>query len=424
MKHILNLSLMLLFFCNAALKAEPNLKYLPGYVIQLNGDTLKGQLLSQTSKNAGERCVLKTEAGEDKTFLPGEIYGYRYEGGKYFVTKEIQKDSLNKKTVFLEYLIKGITSIYYSFDVVEHYYAEKDGIGLIELTEEEKMRKIDDKKFVVPAQTKGKLAYIMQDCPDVKRDIQNIRLNHNSLKKLAEAYHKKVCNTESCIIYEKSDVSLQLKWNIFAGYSINEYNFGNQVYTDKINNYQIGAGIKLSNIFMFDEHLNIRVNVSVGKDAKYSTVTLNDNVSFVTIEYDDVWYVLNKKDYGSNGLDLLPSIRARVDVLNLNLPITLNKDIPLTKRTTLFCGVGLANKFILSQYEKFQIVEFHKLYGHSINTWLMGVAANVGMEAKWFGNHSFQISAGYEYLQDFRSTADQLYKLHNNQFSIQLGVLL
>ena len=54
----------------------------------------------------------------------------------------------------------------------------------------------------------------------------------------------------------------------------------------------------------------------------------------------------------------------------------------------------------------------------------MGVAANVGMEAKWFGNHSFQISAGYEYLQDFRSTADQIYKLHNNQFSIQLGVLL
>ena len=46
MKHILNLSLMLLFFCNSALKAEPNLKYLPGYVIQMNGDTLKGQLLS------------------------------------------------------------------------------------------------------------------------------------------------------------------------------------------------------------------------------------------------------------------------------------------------------------------------------------------------------------------------------------------
>ncbi|MBP6611202.1 MAG: hypothetical protein KA206_08935, partial [Paludibacter sp.] len=226
---------------------------MPGYVILLNGDTLKGQLLKQTSKNAGEKCVFRTETGEEKTFLSVEIQGYRFTDGKYYISKEIQKDSLNKKTVFLEYLIKGITSIYYSFDVVEHYYAEKDGVGLIELTEEEKTRKIADKKFVVQTQTKGKLAYIMQDCPDVKSNIQNVHLSHSSLIKLAEAYHEKVCNTESCIIYEKSDVSLQLQWNIFAGYSINQYNFGGQVYTDNVNNYQIGAGIKLSNLFMFDE---------------------------------------------------------------------------------------------------------------------------------------------------------------------------
>jgi len=58
---------------------------------------------------------------------------------------------------------------------------------------------------------------------------------------------------------------------------------------------------------------------------------LFDNGSFATIEYDDVWYVLNMRDYGANGLDVLSSLKARVEMLDANIPITLNKDIPLTK---------------------------------------------------------------------------------------------
>ena len=421
MKHIFKLSLILLFFCNSALKAESGVNYTPGYVIQLNGDTLKGQLLNQVSKSAGKKCVFRSERGEDKIFLPGEIQGYRYEGGKYYVTKEIQKDSLNKKTVFLEYLVKGIISMYYLYDNGEHYYAEKNGVGLMELTESAKITKVDNVDYVALTQTKGKLIYFMQDCPDVNNEIKNISLDHKSLIKLAKNYHEKVCDSESCIIYGKKNLSMKLQWTVFAGYSKNRYNFGGLAHTNLVNNFQIGAGFKLSNVFMFDEHLNLRVNLGLEKDAKYSTLSIYDDVSTVSIKSDDVSYLLNKKYLA---FAFLPSIKAHIDVFDVNIPITLNKDILLTKKTTLFLGVGLANKFIISKSPKFMVYEDSNRAYRSINPWLVGVAANAGLEGKWFGNHTYIINANCEFFKHFSSDIARTYVVYNNQFSIQLGVFL
>jgi len=418
MKHIFKLSLILLLFCSSALKAESSINYIPGFVIQLNGDTLKGTLLIQKSKKAGERCVIKTETGENKIFLPGEIQGYRYEGGKYYITMEIQNEYLNKKTVFLEYLIKGITSIYYFFDEKEHYYAEKDGVGLLELTEDKKISVFDNDEFVAPNQTEGKLMYIMQDCPAVQKDIRHIRLDHKSLIKLAKNYHEKVCDSKSCIIYEKARTAAKLTWNIFTGYSKNQYDFGGQAYTYFMDNFQVGLGLKLSNIFMFDEHLNLRVNLILEKDSKYSTLTTYGDVP-VHFESDDVTYILNKTYLA---FPILPSIKAHIDVFDVNIPITFNKEIPLTKKTTLYFGAGLANKFILSQNSKFKVDGFYESHG-SIRSYLAGIAANVGLEEKWFGNHTFSINASYEHLQNWGSDPTALH-LFNNQFSIQLGILL
>jgi len=330
-------------------------------------------------------------------------------------------DSWNKKTVFLEYLIKGITSIYYLYDNGEHYYAEKDGMGLVELTEAEKITTVDNVDYVALTQTKGKLMYFMRDCPDVKNEIKNINLDHKSLIKLAKNYHEKVCDSESCIIYEKRDLSMKFRWTVFAGYSKNHYNFGDLAHTNLVNNFQIGAGFKLSNVFMFDEHLNIRVNLGLEKDAKHSTLSIYDDVSTVSIKSDDVSYLLNKKYLA---FPFLPSIEAHIDVFDVNIPITLNKDIPLTKKTTLFLGAGLANKFIISKSPKFLVKEeSYGSYG-SINPWLVGVAANAGLEGKWFGNHTFIINTSCEFLKHFTSDISRTYVVHNNQFSIQLGVFL
>ena len=419
MKHIFKLSLILLLFCSSALKAESSFNYIPGFVIQLNGDTLKGTLLIQKSKNAGEKCVLKTETGVNKIFLPGEIQGYRYEGGKYYITREIQNEYLNKKTVFLEYLIEGITSIYYFFDEKEHYYAEKDGVGLLELTEDKKISVIDNVEYVAPNQTEGKLMYIMQDCPAVQKDIKHIKLDHKSLIKLAKTYHEKVCDSKSCIIYEKANKPIKLSWNPFVGYSKNQYDFGGRAYTYFMDNFQIGMGLKFSNIFKFDEHLNLRVNLILEKDSKYSTLTMHGNVP-VHIESDGMSYVLNKT---YQMYDILPTLKASIDVLDVNIPITLNKEIQISKESTLFFGAGLANKFIISQNPNFKVQDVYDSHG-SMRSYYAGIAVNVGLEEKWFGNHTFTINANYEYLENWGPSASNSVHLFNNQFSIQLGIFL
>jgi len=60
----------------------------------------------------------------------------------------------------------------------------------------------------------------------------------------------------------------------------------------------------------------------------------------------------------------------------------------------------------------------------SINPWLVGVAANVGLEGKWFGNHTYIINANCEFFKHFSSDIARTYVVYNNQFSIQLGVFL
>lgn len=53
MKHFFNV-LIILFVCSANLKASLDEIYKEGYVISINGDTTKGLLLNQISKNASK----------------------------------------------------------------------------------------------------------------------------------------------------------------------------------------------------------------------------------------------------------------------------------------------------------------------------------------------------------------------------------
>lgn len=428
MKHFFKV-LLILFICTANLKANSDDLFKEGYVISLNGDTTKGLLLKQISKNAANQCVFKLNANsESKTYKPGEIAGYRYLDGKYYISKEINIDSINKKLVFLEFLIKGKANIYYYVDNTEHYYIEKLPSDLLELTEIERVHTPngfdikDNKSYIIPSKFKGKLMYMLQDCPEINQEIQKARPNHQSLIKLTKDYHEKMCNSENCIIYEKNNISAKLKFGFLVGFSKNQYNFGNQVTSDFGNNYQIGATVKLSNFLMFNENFNLKGSVLFEKDSKYYTLTIADDVRSFLVINNNVPYQLNKKDFGPNSIPYLPSMEAEINVLDLKIPITINYDFNINKKTILNCGVGISNKIIISQNKNFKVNGFYQTYGKSINTLLTGAIATAGVEGNWFGKHTVFVNACYEYLNDFRSHQDNTLKLYNNQFSLQAGM--
>lgn len=415
-------SILLFFmFCSINLHASSNNNLREGYIISLKGDTLKGFLLSQISRNASEKCIFKSNVdSESKIYQPGEIVGYRYLDGKYYVSKEISTDSISKKVVFLEFLIKGMTNVYYYVDDEEHYYIEKSPDGLTELTQKEKV--YDGTSYIIPSRSKGKLIYMMQDCPGINNEIQKTRLTHKSLIKLTKNYHDKVCTSERCVIYEKGNISAKVKFGLLLGFSENMYNFGGMMSTNFGCNYQIGAVLKVSNIFMFNEHLNLKINFILEKDSKSYTLTLQDNYKYCNIIYNNVSYTLNKTDYGVNSMKYLPSLYADLNVIDFKIPVSLNYAFDISKKTTFTCGIGISNKLILSQNMNFEVSEYYAIYGKSINSLLTGFILTTGFEGNWIGKHKVFVNVGYEYLSDFRAKVDRTLILSNNQFSVQTGI--
>lgn len=423
MKHFLKV--LLIFFC-----CYPNLSayaydiYKEGYILSLKGDTTKGFLLVQIGRNASEKCIFKPSAdGASKIYQPSEIAGYRYLDSKYYVSKEINTDSTTKKAVFLEFLIKGMANIYYYVgNDGEHYYIEKLPQRIVELTEKEVTFEDEVGVHIIPKRYKGKLSAVLQDCPGIQNEIQETRLTHNSLIKLTKDYHQRVCNSESCIIYEKGNNSATVKFGVLMGLSKNQYNFGNEIISNYGNNYQIGAALKISNIFMFNRHLNLKANFIFEKDSKTYSLSLCNGVHNYSITNNNVRQYLNDINYGGNGIPILKSINGDLNVIDLKIPISLNYDFNVAKNTIFTLGMGISNKIILSQNKNFQVDEFYACYGRSINSLLTGVNATTGIEGNWFGKQTFFVNVGYEYLVDFRSRLAGYLKLLNSQASVQIGM--
>ena len=85
MKKIILFAIMAII--SVVAMAQQNLR--DGYVITLQGDTLQGVIDFRTASMNTKRCVFKQNgATEFKTYLPGEIDGYRFiNNGIYYVSK-------------------------------------------------------------------------------------------------------------------------------------------------------------------------------------------------------------------------------------------------------------------------------------------------------------------------------------------------
>jgi hypothetical protein len=100
-----------------------------GFIIKVSGDSIGGFVENNTSKENSKVCYFKAKRGAKKVaFLPSELKGYGVIDYKYFKSKEIKLADGQKKTVFLEALVKGKASLY---SYVDSYYLETDSVFLL-----------------------------------------------------------------------------------------------------------------------------------------------------------------------------------------------------------------------------------------------------------------------------------------------------
>lgn len=202
-----------ILFSIGVLKAQTDFK--PGYIINIAGDTIYGDIDNRGDLLMSGLCKFRAQDNIIKDYSPNDITAFRFIDGKYYVSTEV-----DDKWVFLEYLIKGKVNIFYMRDKSgDHFYLEKEGDSLTEMTYIEEIRKVDDKRVLYKSkQHIGLLNYYMQDAPEFQSRIQSLKKpDHQNLIKLAEDYHNAVCDGEQCIIYEKNTPFIKIFPELVSG---------------------------------------------------------------------------------------------------------------------------------------------------------------------------------------------------------------
>lgn len=223
-KHILSIALILSFWAN---QTYGQVNFRPAYIINNDGDTLKGMVDYRKDERMNQSCAFKLKRGKKQIYLPGEIEAFRFVDHRYFVSKTVRDQAY-----FLELLVEGELSIYYAYyDAAKHYFFRKGSGNLVELlhlkstghidnkgrpgdnvtykVEENVKSQHDDRSrdyTVASLEYKDQLSDSLQLDSYLKAEVQLMNdLNHYTIIRFAQKYNAKRGGNKKVIVYHKSN---------------------------------------------------------------------------------------------------------------------------------------------------------------------------------------------------------------------------
>jgi len=209
------------FACFLNGTAQKNL--VSGYIITNQYDTINGVIDDKNYYKNSLYCDFAENKSDSlKRYYPGEIYGYRFTDGKYYISKNISIDGKDS-AFFLEFLVHGELDFYFRQDIqrLNQYYVSKKDSKILPLDysleiihRDGKMYQKENKKYI------DVLEYLTVGHPEIQNEIQNLNVpEHKNLINFAEEYQDLVCKDEKCIIYEKK-MRYRVLLEIAGGYKI------------------------------------------------------------------------------------------------------------------------------------------------------------------------------------------------------------
>jgi hypothetical protein len=282
--HRYILSLLLFFLSITISFAQKDLR--SGYIISNNFDTIYGLIDYRGDIYNCSRCFFyKNSDSRPELYYPGSIYAYRFKDSRFYVSKAVKIES-EVKTVFLEYLVNGITQLYYFRDNTgDHYYIEK-GTELYELTNKVSEINLEKGQYLRESNFyKGILTIAYSDAENIIGSINASGFDRKSMIKLSEEYHNMVCKDRSCIIYEKKIKNFKFNTGPVIGYQWAQTRYLYFLASFQFNSEQllymgIAANLKFPSI---NDKLNLRLRGMFGKDnisgafTKYSYTEVEKN---------------------------------------------------------------------------------------------------------------------------------------------------
>jgi hypothetical protein len=185
-KHVFSLTVVVVAAVMAfSTRAVAQVKYFQGYVIMLNGDSLKGEIKKNMKRefdNFAKASYRKKEGSESKTFTPAKIKEY-YVDGTTFVSRNVDGEQ-----VFVKRISKGAVNLYESqievlqmndIKVKSDYYMEKAGGEFV---------KVKSSKF------KKQMSDAMSDNEDIVKALEDKKYDYENIVEVVNIYNKSVSN--------------------------------------------------------------------------------------------------------------------------------------------------------------------------------------------------------------------------------------
>ncbi len=242
----------------------------PGYIITNRNDTIQGMIDFRTAERNGHVCDFYSAATQQKeTFYPGDIYAYRFtDDGKFYVTRTITLDRVTQK-LFLEYLIKGVVSLYYYKAEASRFFFENEEGQMIEAVEEIKEIAISSGAPAIRTNKQyiGVMTWLFQKSDKVMQKIPKLALSKEELSRITKEYHYDTCDTgEQCIEFEnKPDKHFfKLLFTVSAGVRIHTFKVDQNIFY-----WRIGTMKSISPSMTLSTNITIpRIGQSIGLQAE------------------------------------------------------------------------------------------------------------------------------------------------------------
>lgn len=351
----------------------------PGYIITNDFDTLRGFIKLKSNFEYSESCDFSLGSDQSfKGYSPGEIRGFRVENSKFYMSKNVEIDSVRKK-IFLEYLVDGIVKLYYYKGAVnEYYFIEKDTV-LTRLSNERSIVTVKGKGgqgeyessyYKNSNQYKRVLQYLFQESPEALKEIPNTAFDYRPLIKITKDYHNSVCKDRNCIDFTKS-TSKSLYLEPYIGFISSRMGLHtSKNYATEVKPY-LGIQLRLKPFKGFSMW-----NLLVGLN--YSTNEFQGNFE-------------NTLGYG------LPYI-IHTSYNIIRVPITVEYSIPLEKLQPYF---SLSYNNVLLSNTSYEILRVHLNQQDPIESYFRkyqyGAALGVGLRYMLSGKNYFFVKGEYEY---------------------------
>jgi len=318
---LLFLSTSLIVF-SLSLHAQNNFR--PGYYISLQHDTVYGEIDNRGDLRNCHVCTFRAEGGKEGIqFEPGEIFAYRFSGGgKYYISRELLINQ-EVQRVFLEFLVEGISNLYYYRGTGGgRYFLESADGTYTELSNDLVKLRIDGTEYVRKSNLYvGQMKASFWDCPEIQPKLDQAQFSHKSLIKLTSEYHDYVCEEGLCIIYEKAVPAVQVSGGPYVGMSKSGLSFPEYEGSDQ--DFNFDASYKWYHYYTFSKETSL----VLGLRLRFTLPRANEKLALILLtEYSRGDYSAYAEEQTSPGL--LTQMEANAHLSTLNMMTGIQYSLP------------------------------------------------------------------------------------------------